>query len=129
VPFEIKNRSVLKLRHKTSGKYLYSGGFLYPQAGSSRQQAVGASGNLDQTAEWFVKESHGTLGAPDLNNRFYDQNVIRLEHVSSTKNLHSHQGLQYSPIQGHHEVTCFGSLGEGVGKVHLSISFEWPTAD
>lgn len=116
MPFEIKNRSVLKLRHKTSGKYLYSGGFLYPQAGSSRQQAVGASGNLDQTAEWFVKESHGTLGAPDLNNRFYDQNVIRLEHVSSTKNLHSHQGLQYSPIQGHHEVTCFGSLGEGDGN-------------
>lgn len=108
----IRNRTIVRLKHKGSGKYLYSDNFRYNFNNTTKQQAVAIASDLDERCNWIIKGSHKSPGNPDPASNISDSNVVRFEHVATTKNLHSHLG-PYSPLAGHLEVTCFGTLGEG----------------
>ncbi|KAF8820706.1 hypothetical protein IE077_002895 [Cardiosporidium cionae] len=80
----------------------------------SGQQSVTAVGNSEEESElsslWRIKEPHESnkiaSGIPVLCG-----DTIRLEHVQTQKNLHSHPIA--SPLSGQHEVSAFGDHGNG----------------
>jgi hypothetical protein len=120
--------SRIKLEHISTDHALHSHEINYSHSGSSRQQMVTAFANRDDNDFWFVKGPHGT--ADDHKDKEVVQNgdIIRLEHLLSARNLHSH-GNYPSPLTGQQEVTAFGELGKGDGndnwKVEVKDGGKW----
>ena len=114
--------SVIKLEHALTGYRLYS--MEVPYGSGSQQQAVTAfpHGRDDHTL-WRVKEAHdGIDAASSAGGAMADalpwravrcQDTIRLEHVRTRKNLHSH--LMSSPLSGQQEVSAFAHDVDGRG--------------
>lgn len=78
-------------------------------SGSGQQSVTGNDEEVDGNSYWQVKGSTDMIcerGAP-----IKCGSSIRLEHLSTGKNLHSH--LFPSPLSGNQEVSAFGSEGEG----------------
>jgi endonuclease/exonuclease/phosphatase family metal-dependent hydrolase len=114
---------VIKLRHGATGHILHSHGASYGHPGSSRQQQITAFAAADDNDYWLVKGPHGT---PDDHRRgqpVRHGEVIRLEHVATRRNLHSHAGFP-SPRTGQQEVTGFGANGQGDGNDDWRIEVE-----
>ncbi|CAM9349133.1 unnamed protein product [Choristocarpus tenellus] len=106
---EVTCGSATKLRHVQSKYHLHSHGINW--GSGSGQQSVTAHGSEDdQGGLWLVKEAEGALpceaGEPIKCGSF-----VRLEHVLTGKNLHSH--FFTSPLSRQQEVSCFGESGEG----------------
>jgi len=102
--------SMIKLKHKDSKHHLHSHQIAWG-SGSGQQSITGQILNNDQGSNWLVKEAQGdtmcTIGTP-----IACGGRVRLEHIQSKKNLHSH--LFRSALSGHQEVSGFGdSFGEG----------------
>ena len=101
----------LRLRHVSTGVALHSHGLTYTHAGTSGQQQVTGFGGRDENDLFEVRAGHGqpacTFGAPVRNG-----DVLRLTHVQTGRNLHSHAGLA-SPLGSGQEVTAFGADGQG----------------
>ncbi|KAL3791279.1 hypothetical protein HJC23_000896 [Cyclotella cryptica] len=101
--------SAIELRHMDSGKYYLKSSQHKWAHGSSGQQIV----TLDTIRGdlWQVREAHNTTacvtGAP-----IKCGDVIRLTHVRTSKNLHSH-GVPSPLTRTNNEVTGFGSDGIG----------------
>lgn len=77
----------------------------------SEQQSVTAHGSRDDPGSyWLVKEAK-TESACALGSKIKCGARIRLEHVKTGKNLHSHN--YRSPLSRHYEVSAFGETGEG----------------
>eukprot|EP00871_Galdieria_phlegrea_P000642 jgi/Galph1/1579/GphlegSOOS_G256.1 len=100
--------SMMKLFHQSTGYRLHSHEVLYG-TGSGQQSVTAYPLGGNNNSYWLIK------GAP---NESMSQgtmvlcgSTIRLEHVASRKNLHSH--LPKSPISGNLEVSAFGKEGEG----------------
>lgn len=110
-PHVIKYGVPFKLRHVKTGQSLHSHTSVYHTG--SKQQEVTCFGSRDENDWWIVKGPHGDsryghpIGVPVLNH-----SVIRLEHLMTGKNLHSHNEFQ-SPASHQGEVTCFGEHGVG----------------
>ncbi len=105
----------VRLRHLFSYRTLHSHNRSYHHGGSSGQQQVTCFAGADENDLFRVKTSHAPSGAPPDHadgDVVSDGDVIRLEHVATGRNLHSHAGIQ-SPVTGQQEVTCFGENGEG----------------
>eukprot|EP00741_Cyanophora_paradoxa_P019206 tig00000215_g18542.t1 len=102
-------RSVVKLVHKSSNARLHS--HEIPYGSGSRQQSVtGFPDGGDSNSYWVVKGAHGgkscKSGQPiKLGTK------IRLEHLNTKKNLHSHD--YQSPISRNYECSAFGDSGVG----------------
>lgn len=101
--------SVIRLRH-SAGKYLASVACNYAHDGGSGQQVVGCVDAPDHSTLWLVRSEHGTDYEVRSEN-LPDKAIIRLEHIQTHKNLHSHGNR--SPVTGQQEVTCFGEGGLG----------------
>eukprot|EP00301_Raphidiophrys_heterophryoidea_P021751 c6085_g1_i2.p2 GENE.c6085_g1_i2~~c6085_g1_i2.p2 ORF type:complete len:223 (-),score=42.24 c6085_g1_i2:374-1003(-) len=100
--------SVIKLKHANSGRRLHSHDVSYG-SGSGQQSVTGFDGLDDTNSMWVVKGPFGhdcPRGTAIRNN-----DVIRLEHMNTQKNLHSH--LFPSPISNKQEVSAFGQSGNG----------------
>lgn len=98
------------LRNKATSKYLYSKQLRYSHHNSSNQQLVATSEQKDGDSVWVFK--HSSNGDEPLTGHIFPtEEVVRLEHVATQKNLHSHD--RYSPVTSQKEVTAFG--GKGVG--------------
>eukprot|EP00931_Biecheleriopsis_adriatica_P041642 TRINITY_DN23782_c0_g1_i1.p1 TRINITY_DN23782_c0_g1~~TRINITY_DN23782_c0_g1_i1.p1 ORF type:complete len:726 (-),score=113.49 TRINITY_DN23782_c0_g1_i1:54-2231(-) len=110
--------SFVSLKHIATGCFLHSHPHNYP-AGSRQQQVTCFSGDDDNNA-WLVKAAHGewcTRGRSVGNG-----DVIRLQHVVTGKNLHSH-GIP-SPVTGQQEVCGFGDDGAGDGNDNWRVELE-----
>ena len=71
---------------------------------------------------FVVKGVHGS-NASDLNGReVCNGEVIRLEHVNTKRNLHSH--MIELPGAGQNEVTCYGTDGTGDGNDDWRVEIE-----
>lgn len=111
--------SVIRLKHKNTGKYLTASNELYSHKGSSKQPAV-YCGDDDKTpyALWVVKgynkgnkarnftlnqdgDASSMIGWP-----LKDNKVISLENVGTGRNLHSHNNP--SPVTRQQEVSNLG---------------------
>jgi hypothetical protein len=102
----------IRLMHQDTMRMLHSHPINYGHPGTSGQQQVTAYEWLDDNDFWRVK---GPYGQPD--NFRTDQlvqhgDIIRLQHVLTGRNLHSHSGIP-SPITHQQEVTCYGEGGNG----------------
>lgn len=100
--------SVIKLFNRNFQVRLHSHDVKYG-SGSGQQSITGTTEGNDDGSYWAVKGPSSEFcerGEP-----IKCGSKIRLEHVSTQKNLHSH--LFKSPLSGNQEVSAFGENGEG----------------
>ncbi|XP_066906015.1 stromal cell-derived factor 2-like [Halyomorpha halys] len=101
--------SVVKLMNIAHGTRLHSISELKYIGGSSQQMVTGTYDGDDMMSNWVVKsEGVSTRGQP-----VQCGDTVRLMHLASAKNLHSH--TVRSPLSGNLEVTAFGENGVGDG--------------
>jgi hypothetical protein len=120
--------STIKLSHVWSGFSLHSHGWNYGHTGTSGQQQVTAWDWHDDNDWWRVKGPHGQPENYRAGQPVQNGHIIRLEHVPTRKNLHSHSGFP-SPVTRQQEVTCFGSAGIGDGNDNWRVELEVSTWD
>ncbi|XP_023020795.1 stromal cell-derived factor 2 [Leptinotarsa decemlineata] len=100
--------SVIKLLNTDYRVRLHSHDVKYG-TGSGQQSVTGTEIQEDINSHWMVKAGtgkHCVRGRP-----IKCGSVIRLEHVETKKNLHSHNFQ--SPLSGNQEISCYGNGGEG----------------
>jgi len=101
--------SVLKLMNIDYNVRLHSHEVKYG-SGSGQQSVTGTNAKEDGNSYWLVKEESGKQCVRGKPIRCGD--IIRLEHIVTKKNLHSH--LVSSPLTGKQEVSAYGdNKGEG----------------
>ncbi|XP_044729891.1 stromal cell-derived factor 2 [Chrysoperla carnea] len=101
--------TVLKLMNSDLQVRLHSHDVKYG-TGSGQQSVTGTELTEDVNSHWLVKAGTGKLcnrGEP-----IKCGSIIRLEHLATHKNLHSHRFE--SPLSGGQEISCYGS-GDGEG--------------
>lgn len=100
--------SVFKLMNVNSGTRLHSHDIKYG-SGSGQQSVTGTDKQEDINSYWQVRpktDEQCIRGEP-----IKCGTTIRLTHVETGKNLHSHHFS--SPLSGQQEVSAFGEKGEG----------------
>lgn len=100
--------SVIKLVNANFMTKLHSHDVKYG-SGSGQQSVTGTDDADDGSSYWQVKGS--TDGACRRGSAIRCGDSIRLTHLGTGKNLHSH--LFSSPLSGEQEVSAFGTDGEG----------------
>lgn len=83
-------------------------------AGSGQQSVTAHSAADDQGGLWLVKESFNAIPC-EAGDPIKCGDIIRLEHVRTEKNLHTHGFNAPISQQRRHEVSAFGDGGEGDG--------------
>ncbi|GJQ12335.1 hypothetical protein GpartN1_g4734.t1 [Galdieria partita] len=101
--------SVIKLVHQSTGYRLHSHEIVYG-TGSGQQSVTAYPFGGDNNSFWLTKGVHNET-LLSQGNPIPCGSFIRLEHLNTRKNLHSH--LPKSPISGNLEVSAFGVDGEG----------------
>ncbi|XP_014213484.1 stromal cell-derived factor 2 [Copidosoma floridanum] len=100
--------SVTKLMNTNYNVRLHSHDIKYG-TGSGQQSVTAVKAMEDGNSYWVIKAptgKHCTRGKP-----IKCADKIRLEHLSTKKNLHSHHVS--SPLSGKQEVSAYGNHGEG----------------
>ncbi|XP_018397224.1 PREDICTED: stromal cell-derived factor 2-like isoform X1 [Cyphomyrmex costatus] len=101
--------SILKLMNVDYNVRLHSHEVKYG-SGSGQQSVTGTNAKEDGNSYWLIKAESGKQCMRGRPIRCGD--IIRLEHVVTKKNLHSH--LVSSPLTGKQEVSAYGDhKGEG----------------
>jgi len=114
-----------KLQHVQTGSRLHSHGAAYP-AGSRQQQVTCFSGS-DANDWWRVKPAHGEAQPPPScdggggGGSVAEGAIVRLEHVETNRNLHSHDIR--SPVTKQTEVSCFGNHGNGDSNCNWRVHY------
>ncbi|XP_054011086.1 protein O-mannosyl-transferase 2 isoform X1 [Hylaeus anthracinus] len=97
--------------HRTGGGYLHSHWHLYPEGIGARQQQITTYSHKDDNNLWLVKKSD-IDDIPSEPQLVRHGDLIRLEHVVTHRNLHSHK--EFAPIsKKHYQVTGYGESGTG----------------
>ena len=97
--------STIKLRHASTKYRLHSHDIPYG-SGSQQQSVTAHPAANDPNSLWMVKAGHGYPGCkPGTPIRAGD--VIRLQHVTTRKYLHSHHHA--SPLSHNQEVSAYGA--------------------
>ena len=115
--------STIVLGHWLTGAGLYSDTRTYRHTGTSGQQRILALDESDGNDYWHIKGPHSQPPGYRWGEPVRDGDVIRLEHVGSRRNLHSHAGIP-SPATGQQEVTCFGEQGSGDANDDWRVQIE-----
>lgn len=111
--------SVMKLEHVSSGFRLHSHELPYA-SGSGQQSVTGQSLQGDSNSFWIVKQAHSTTsarersGGPRTSKPVKCGDTIRLQHLGTGRNLHSH--LVSAPMNSDHEVSAYAKDSEGIWK-------------
>lgn len=100
--------SVVKLFNNRRQIRLHSHDVKYG-SGSGQQSVTGTTSSDDHNSYWMVKGPH--KGACDRGARIECDETIRLQHLATKRNLHSH--LFQSPMSHNQEVSSFGEEGDG----------------
>ena len=111
----------VQMMHHLSTRLLHSHGSSYVHEGGSGQQQVTAYDGVDGNNWWTFRAGHGQPDAPGQ--PIEHGQVIRLQHVGTGRNLHSHPGFP-SPVSGQQEVTCYGDGGHGDGNDNWRVEVE-----
>ncbi len=122
-PFHAAYGDVIKIKHSTSGNILHSHPHNYGHPQSSGQQQVTAYAGADDNDYWLVKGPHTSANDYKRGVPVQHNDIIRLEHVNTRQNLHSHSGCP-SPVAKHQEVTCYGTDGFGDDNDNWRIEIE-----
>ncbi|GAB1598221.1 protein O-mannosyl-transferase 2 isoform X1 [Argonauta hians] len=116
MPENVAYGSVISLKQKrTGGAYLHSHHHLYPEEHPPRQQQVTTYSHKDENNLWKIKYPEREAPFSSSPQILKNGDLIRLEHVVTHRNLHSHQ--EVAPItQRHYQVTGYGQDGVGDGN-------------
>eukprot|EP01100_Stratorugosa_tubuloviscum_P014675 TRINITY_DN79_c12_g1_i1.p1 TRINITY_DN79_c12_g1~~TRINITY_DN79_c12_g1_i1.p1 ORF type:complete len:222 (+),score=97.64 TRINITY_DN79_c12_g1_i1:65-730(+) len=96
--------STIKLKHIASNFRLHSHSVNYG-SGSGQQSVTGFSAIDDPNSLWLIRS---TPQFPcNIGSKITNGQVIRLFHISTKKNLHSHANIK-SPLSNQQEVSCYG---------------------
>ncbi|RZC39126.1 MIR domain containing protein [Asbolus verrucosus] len=85
--------------------------------GSGQQSVTATEVQEDINSHWVIKAESGKIcprGEP-----VKCGSTIRLEHLETKKNLHSHHFS--SPLSGYQEISCYGDNGEGDSGDHWVV--------
>lgn len=109
--------------NRIGGAYLHSHWHLYPEGVGAKQQQVTTYSHKDSNNKWVIKRGIREQRPDDIFVR--DGDLIRLEHMTTKRNLHSH--FETAPLtKRHYQVTCYGENGIGdandIWKIHKEIS-------
>ncbi|XP_001600041.2 protein O-mannosyl-transferase 2 [Nasonia vitripennis] len=97
--------------HRTGGGYLHSHWHLYPEGVGARQQQITTYSHKDDNNLWLVKK-YDTEVIPSEPELVKHGDLIRLEHIITKRNLHSHKEM--APLsKKHYQVTGYGENGTG----------------
>lgn len=108
----IKYGDEIRLVHVETGWALHSHEHNYSHEHSSMQQEVTAYLKHDPNDYWIVREQH--QGTPRNGQTVRNYDVIRLMHINTRRNLHSHRWPSpFNKLHGQQEVTAFGNDGVG----------------
>ncbi|XP_046479976.1 protein O-mannosyl-transferase 2 isoform X9 [Neodiprion pinetum] len=112
MPRHLAYGAIITLKnHRTGGGYLHSHWHLYPEGMGARQQQITTYSHKDDNNRWFVKKFDTNVLPPD-NVLVKHGDLIRLEHIVTRRNLHSHK--EVAPIsKKHYQVTGYGENGTG----------------
>mmetsp|Transcript_1045 Transcript_1045/g.1161 ORF Transcript_1045/g.1161 Transcript_1045/m.1161 type:complete len:227 (+) Transcript_1045:63-743(+) len=97
--------SVVKLIHKETGHHLHSHPIAWG-SGSGQQSITSTGSNNDAGSLWLVKEASTQEAGCEVGVPIKCGETVRLEHVQTGKNLHSH--LFKAALSGNQEVSGFG---------------------
>ncbi|XP_019864301.1 PREDICTED: protein O-mannosyl-transferase 2-like isoform X2 [Amphimedon queenslandica] len=115
VPEFLGYDAVITLKnHRGGGGLLHSHSHLYPEEMAEiRQQQVTAYSHKDDNNKWLVKRANDTnFNASDEYQLVKNGDWIVLEHVSTKRNLHSHN-IDGPITKSHKQVSCYGQDGVG----------------
>ena len=99
-------------------------------SGSGQQAVTGFGGDNDYNSLWIIKEGdiplengQGNVPPCRTGEKVKCGDIIRLEHMNSGRNLHSHSSFD-SPVSRRQEVSGFGDHGDGDGGDNWIIECE-----
>ncbi|KAF7494716.1 Protein O-mannosyl-transferase 2 [Sarcoptes scabiei] len=122
--------SVITIKnHRTGGAYLHSHWHLYPEGVGARQQQVTTYSHKDDNNKWRIKKyNEESSEKTDPIEIVKNGDLIRLEHVVTERNLHSHNEI--APMtKKHYQATCYGEKGVGDANDVFRIEFESSSPD
>lgn len=122
----VRYRDTVKLKHVATELSLHSHDTKYAHTGSSGQQQVTAYHGSDSNDYWIIKGPNGQPENYKEGQPISDGDVIRLEHLNTKRNLHSHGGIR-SPLSNQQEVTAYGDSGIGDFNDNWRIEIEHGT--
>lgn len=108
--------SVIKLLNTDFRVRLHSHDVKYG-TGSGQQSVTGTEIQEDVNSHWVIKAATDKICPRGEAIRC--GSIIRLEHLETKKNLHSHQFL--SPMSGQQEISAYGDNGEGDSGDHWVV--------
>ncbi|XP_076442071.1 protein O-mannosyl-transferase 2-like [Babylonia areolata] len=113
MPQNIAFGSVITLKQRrTGGAYLHSHPHLYPEDLGPRQQQVTTYSHKDENNLWKVKPADRDVGTEEPVILVKNGDLIRLEHFTTRRNLHSHK--EPAPLsRRHYQVSGYGVNGTG----------------
>lgn len=120
----VRYGSVIKLNHDVTGLTLHSHSRNYEHPGSSGQQQVTAFMGSNEDDLWLVKGPHNFPDNYNVGEAVLQDDIIRLEHVNTERNLHSHSDAP-SPVSGQQEVTGYGKGGTGDTNDNWRVDLEY----
>lgn|GEM_PF-5737092 len=108
----VKYSSTIILRHVATQRTLHSQDKTFTHPGTSGQQQITCRDRTDTNCYWIIKGRHGQAQSEVAGQDIHCGSIIRLEHLNTRTNLHSHSGFP-SAVTSQQEVTGFGSNGNG----------------
>lgn len=113
LPAELAYGSKVTLKnHKTAGTLLHSHQHLYPKENPPEQQQVTGYSHKDSNNDWVINKPYSVYNESDPLEYVYNGDVIRLMHVMTRRNLHSHS--EKAPMsQNLLQVSGYGEDGLG----------------
>ncbi|XP_050702839.1 protein O-mannosyl-transferase 2-like isoform X2 [Eriocheir sinensis] len=117
MPLELAFGAEVTLKNaRTGGGYLHSHIHLYPEGVGARQQQITTYSHKDFNNRWLVKKWNAEPADWDDEEApielVKNGDLVRLEHVPTGRNLHSHR--EPAPVtKRHHQITGYGENGEG----------------
>lgn len=113
----------IRLRHQKTGSRLHSHPQNYPTG--SKQQQVTCFAGMDSNDYWIVKPEFGKRPAVVQGQLVAHNSVIRLEHMNTKRNLHSHKVA--APVtSSHFEVSCYMTGEHGDANDNWCIELQDP---
>ncbi|KAH9490335.1 hypothetical protein Btru_034988 [Bulinus truncatus] len=99
-------------QRRTGGAYLHSHFHLYPEELPPKQQQVTTYSHKDDNNRWKIKPADREIGPNEPLVYVQSGDLVRLEHVLTRRNLHSHK--EPAPLSRHHyQVSGYGQNGTG----------------
>lgn len=109
MPRSVAYGAVVTLKNqRTGGGYLHSHFHLYPEGVGAKQQQVTTYTHKDDNNKWLLKR-YDAEEEPLVVTLVRNGDLVRLEHVATRRNLHSHK--EPAPMtKKHFQVTGYGEV-------------------